>query len=89
MDVVTYGALMGQIKKDKTDVSAVEAALETYPSGYSYKGTVTTVSDLPDSAEVGDMYIVTGEGNAEYAWDGTTWGSVTKAITEQEIDTLY
>lgn len=42
-------------------------------SGMSYCGSVPTVNDLPDDADIGDTYTVTGEGNAMFLWDGTEW----------------
>lgn len=82
IDAVLYAAVWGKIK-------SVESVLKTFPSGFTYKGSVSTTSDLPESAEVGDMYIVTGEDNAPYAWNGTGWQEVNSAITTQQIDSLY
>lgn len=74
MDVVTYALLKKQIDGMMPN----------------YKGTVETVSDLPADPEEGDMYIVTGEGNAHYAYDGTTWVAVDPPIaTNAQIDGLY
>ena len=38
----------------------------------NFKGTCTTISDLPVSGNTGDVWIVT-EDNSEYVWDGTNW----------------
>lgn len=74
MDVVTYALLKKQIDGMMPN----------------YKGTVATVSALPADPEEGDMYIVTGEGNAHYAYDGTTWVAVDPPIaTNAQIDGLY
>lgn len=74
MDEVTYAMLNKRIKGMMPN----------------YKGTVATVSDLPADPEEGDMYIVTGEGNAHYAYDGTTWVAVDPPIaTNAQIDGLY
>lgn len=55
-----------------------------------YKGTVAAVSDLPSSATEGDLYVVTGEGNAHYFWNGTEWLCIDPDIaTNAEIDGLY
>lgn len=37
------------------------------------KGVVDSVSDLPASGELGDMYMVASEGYILYVWDGTQW----------------
>lgn len=42
-------------------------------SGMTYCGSVPTVNDLPNDADIGDTYTVTGEGNAMFLWDGTEW----------------
>lgn len=74
MDEVTYAMLNKRIKGMMPN----------------YKGTVATVSDLPADPEEGDMYIVTGEGNAHYAYNGTTWVAVDPPIaTNAQIDGLY
>ena len=74
MDEVTYAMLNKRIKGMMPN----------------YKGTVATVSDLPADPEEGDMYIVTGEGNAHYAYNGTTWVAVDPQIaTNAQIDGLY
>lgn len=74
MDEVTYAMLNRRIKGMMPN----------------YKGTVATVSDLPADPEEGDMYIVTGEGNAHYAYNGTTWVAVDPPIaTNAQIDGLY
>lgn len=74
MDVVTYALLKKQINGMMPN----------------YKGTVASISALPVDPEDGDMYIVTGEGNAHYAYDGTTWVAVDPDIaTNAEIDGLY
>lgn len=74
MDEVTYAMLNKRIKGMMPN----------------YKGTVASVSDLPADPEEGDMYIVTGEGNAHYAYNGTTWVAVDPPIaTNAQIDGLY
>lgn len=42
---------------------------------FSYKGSVSSVSNLPNDAEIGDMYTVNG---VQYVWDGTAWVEVPK-----------
>ena len=59
MDVITYALL-------KKKIAGIAP-------GYSYKGSVATAADLPEEAETGDLYTVTGEGNLQYVWDGEDW----------------
>lgn len=60
---------------------------------YEYKGTVETLSDLPETAEVGDAYYVISE-SSNYAWNGETWGVVGETgadvtpLSNDDIDTL-
>lgn len=42
-------------------------------SGFEVKGTVDDATDLPESGELGDLYLVKNEGYASYIWDGTEW----------------
>lgn len=41
-------------------------------STFATKGSVSTVDDLPTTAEAGDLYIVTATGYS-YVWDGSDW----------------
>ena len=63
MDIVTYALLKKQIG----------SLAENIEPGYTYKGSVATASALPNDASKGDLYTVTGEGNAQYVWDGNSW----------------
>lgn len=74
MDIVTYALC-------KNIVASVEP-------GYSYKGSVATVADLPGDATEGDLYTV---GGVQYVWDGTQWVNIEAgvAITETQIDALF
>lgn len=74
MDKVTYALLKKQIAGMMPN----------------YKGTVTNVSDLPASGTAGDMYVVTGEGNTHYSWNGSAWVAIDPPIaTNAQIDGLY
>ena len=42
-------------------------------SGFEVKGVVAATSNLPESGELGDLYLVSGEGYASYIWDGDSW----------------
>ena len=88
-DVITYGTLVGKVRKAEQDSEAVKSLVRAFPSGYSFKGTVASVSDLPGTAEVGDLYVVTGDEDIEYVWNGTSWFAPTNAIPNESIDTLY
>lgn len=73
MDIVTYAILKRQI--------------DNVTLAYSYKGSVASVSELPDGAEIGDLYTVDG---AQYVWDGSDWIEVNgfTTITDAEIEAL-
>ena len=54
----------------------VEEIAQTAGSGFTFKGAVSAVADLPDTGnEIGDMYSVTAAApdGGNYAWDGTQW----------------
>ena len=42
-------------------------------SGFTVKGVVAATSNLPESGDLGDLYLVSGEGYASYVWDGDSW----------------
>lgn len=50
-------------------IQGVQAEMETMGSGLTPKGVVASSSDLPDSGEIGDMYLVEDEGYTTYVWD--------------------
>lgn len=54
--------------------------------GYSYKGSVASVEDLPVSGTTGDLYTVAG---VQYVWDGTQWVEVSGPISNADIDALF
>ena len=74
MDIVTYALCKGMFGNIEP--------------GYTYKGSVDTVADLPDDATNGDLYTVDG---VQYVWDGTQWVNIEAgvAITEAQIDALF
>ena len=63
---------MDSTKANKTDVYTKAEIDGKLTGGMHFKGTVATYDDLPDDAEVGDMYNVLDTG-ANYAWNGTAW----------------
>lgn len=72
MDVETYAML----KKKLNNVTLA----------YTYKGGAASVSDLPDNADLGDLYTV---GPDQYVWDGSEWNLVGGVITTAQIDALF
>lgn len=80
MDIVTLGAALALSNKK------LAAAMQAIPPAYTYKGSVATVGDLPESADLGDLYTV---GGTQYVWDGTEWVIATDRITDAQIDALF
>lgn len=67
------GPHIASIYATKEELQSLEAELG---SGFTFKGAVDSLSDLPDSGNaVGDMYSVTAAApdGGSYAWDGTQW----------------
>ena len=50
-------------------LKGVQTEVENMGSGLTSKGVVASASDLPDTGEVGDMYLVADEGYTTYVWD--------------------
>lgn len=64
--------------------------VESIVPGFSYKGSVTAVSDLPSPATQGDMYTVANEWYATYVYDGTGWHEWdTDVVTNGENDDMF
>lgn len=78
MDGGTYALLKKKINEVNNKVSSLA-------EGFSYKGSVPSVEDLPASATAGDMYTVSG---AKYVYDGSAWVMIDPITTEQ-IDAFY
>lgn len=78
MEVETLGAALAISGKKTTE------AIGSIAPGYTYKGSVATVADLPSGAETGDLYTV---GGTQYVWDGTQW--INMSITNAQIDSLF
>ena len=47
----------------------VQAMIAALGNGFTLKGIVASTSDLPESGELGDLYMVSSEGYASYTWD--------------------
>lgn len=80
---------------DKTTINSLPTtyAKKSDISGvYKFKGSVASVSNLPESATAGDVYNVEDSG-MNYAWDGDSWDALggtieIDAITNSEIDSI-
>ena len=72
-------------------IGAVNESIAALGSGFTVKGVVASTSALPASGELGDLYLVSGEGYASYVWDGSAWQLKDGDIaTNAEIDSaLY
>lgn len=88
MDIVTYALLKGEVDKTNQDVEQLNERVDNVTLAYSYKGSVSSVSDLPDDADAGDLYTIDG---IQYVWDGEDWIVVQSsvAITNSQIDSLF
>lgn len=75
MDVVTYALLKGAVKKLDTKIDAIA-------QGFTYKGSVATVGNLPASPDPGDAYTVSSSGGL-YVYDGTTWLRVDQDLVDK------
>ena len=69
----------------------VEDMVGNLGSGFTVKGVVATTGDLPESGELGDLYMVSGEGYASYVWNGSAYVEKDGDVaTNAQIDTaLY
>lgn len=68
--------LVGQINKLNTKVNNISSEISTV---YDFKGSVASVSNLPDSADIGDVYNVTDTG-INYAWTGSEWDALSSIV---------
>lgn len=89
IDVLLLAKLKKGMAQVESDYEAMESALQSFPSGYTYKDTVESASDLPATATAGDFYVVKDESNAEYYWNGTAFVCKTPLITTEQIDSLF
>ena len=62
MDGIIPFAMLGKVNKQ----------IASLGSGFTVKGVVTK-ANLPATGELGDLYLVSDEGYASYAWDGSAW----------------
>ena len=76
MDIITYALL-------KKKVAALNTKYGSLAEGFSYKGSVASTAALPATDNTaGDLYTVTGEGNARYLYDGEEWVNLDDEIVE-------
>lgn len=69
-----------KIAKEKADEASqfaleCQAIKDSLGSVYVFKGSVNTASELPNNAQVGDVYDVKDTG-INYAWTGTEWDAL-------------
>lgn len=72
--MVYYSALHWAAKAEKS-AQECENIKSTIGDVCKLKGSVTTVSDLPTNASIGDVYNVSDTGMS-YGWTGTEWDSL-------------
>ena len=72
-------------------INQVSQQIAALGSGFTVKGVKATKEELPESGELGDLWLVSGEGYASYVWDGDSWKLKDGDIaTNNEIDSaLY
>lgn len=56
-----------------SQVSSTQAMISALGTGFTVKGVVTSNTDLPESGDLSDLYLVSDEGYASYVWDGDSW----------------
>ena len=69
---------MNGLLAEKANVADVYTKTEVdakLVSALRYKGSVATEADLPEDAEIGDVYNVENTGS-NYAWNGTAWDNL-------------
>lgn len=105
LDSITYEAdkVTFALKSELPDTSVFALKADTYTKSeidakldgaMTYKGAVETQAQLPQDAQVGDMYDVTETGH-NFAWNGESWddlgGSIDLSglLTKEEAATTY
>lgn len=66
---------MGMLEKVNALLTLTGQAGGGVAGAYVFKGSVATEADLPDEAEVGDVYNITSDG-MNYAWTGSEWDAL-------------
>lgn len=105
LDSVTYEAdkVTFALKSELPDTSVFALKADTYTKSeidgklvgaMTYKGSVETESELPQDAQVGDMYDVKESGQ-NFAWNGESWDALggdvdlSGLLTKDEASTTY
>ena len=71
-------------------IRETQDAVQSIVPGFTYMGTVQSISDLPTPSTKGYLYTVANEGYASYVYDGSAWHEWdTDVITTGEIDALF
>lgn len=58
----------------------LDALREKIGAALRFKGSVQTKNDLPENADLGDVYNVVAEGGMNYAWTGSEWDALGATI---------
>lgn len=88
-EYVNVAIVDGQARIDISDY----AKKSDIASALKYRGSVASFANLPDTAEVGDMYTVEDE-DVNYAWDGSKWNRMGNGVdlsnyyTKGEVNNL-
>lgn len=62
MDGIIPYSMLGDLQQEVSSLG----------SGFNVKGTVT-YAQLPETGELGDLYLVSDRGYASYVWTGSSW----------------
>ena len=85
---ITYDLKDALAREEIIELQNVVDAIGT--GAFVYRGSVASYSNLPGGSDIGDLYTVTDEGNAEYVYDGFNWIHLENlAITDAQIDNLF
>ena len=85
---ITYDLKDALARDEIIELQNVVDAMET--GAFVYKGSVESAINLPVVADLGDLYTVTDEGNAQYVFDGMDFIKLNnQAITNAQIDILF
>lgn len=76
--IETMNGLLAE-KANAADVYTKTEVDAKLVSALRYKGSVATEADLPEDAEIGDVYNVEDTG-ANYAWNGTAWDNLGSSV---------
>ena len=88
MDLILYSFLNKKIDGAQSDIEDLQEEVANVTLAYTYKGSVATVSDLPNDAQLGDLYTINGD---QYVWDGTSWVVAGSGLplSNAQIDSVF